>query len=308
MNVLAAAGGAALDQLLGEPPTRWHPVARYGTTMQHLETRLYANRRIDGVIFTAAGTGIGIIVGLALRRALGPRLATVVATGACAAGKMLDEEAAAIARLLGDGDLADARRRVRSLVGRSTADLDENEISRAVIESVAENCVDAVTSSLFWASIGGAPTVLAHRAINTLDAMVGHHDEHYERFGWASARSDDCVNYIPARLTAFAVALVRPKRARSVWTIVRRDASRHPSPNGGVVEAAFAAALDVRLGGVNRYDDDVEDRGVLGEGAPPTPDMITSAIRLRRDATAMSAVLMILVAGAGQAGVRRRNR
>ena len=212
MTAYAAASGALADQILGEPPLRWHPVARYGAVMQRIERSVYADRHINGIAFTAIGAGIGVGTGLVLRRAIGPALATVVATCISAAGKMLDDEADTMADLLTAGDLPAARQRVKSLVGRNTDHLDEHEISRAVIESVAENCVDAVTSSLFWATVGGAPAVLAHRAVNTLDAMVGHHDERYEHFGWASARLDDVVNYVPARLTALSVALVTPAR------------------------------------------------------------------------------------------------
>jgi adenosylcobinamide-phosphate synthase len=306
VTALAAAVGGLLDQVIGEPPLRWHPVARYGTGMQRLEQRLYADRRLHGVAFLAVGAGLGTAIGLALRRLLGPTVATSMATCICAAGKMLDDEATTMAALLHAGDLPAARTRVRSLVGRDSDDLDANEISRAVIESVAENCVDAVTSSLFWATVGGAPAVLAHRAVNTLDAMVGHHDERYERFGWASARLDDVVNYLPARLTAIGVALANPTRARLIARVVRRDAPRHPSPNAGVIEAAFAAALGVRLGGINRYDDEIEDRGTLGDGPTPTVDTIAEAVRLRRKATLATAALLTLASAAVQLGRRRK--
>ncbi len=304
MTALAAAAGGVVDQLLGEPPLRWHPVARYGATMQRIESGVYADRRANGIAFAAVGAGLGITVGLLMRRAFGPTLATVVATTVSAAGKMLDHEATSIGELLHSGDLPTARQRIRSLVGRDTDDLDADEISRAVVESVAENCVDAVTSSLFWATIGGAPGVLAHRAINTLDATVGHHDDRYERFGWASARLDDVVNYLPARITALAAAVVRPARARSILQTIRRDAPRHPSPNGGVVEAAFAAALGVQLGGVNRYDDEIEDRGTLGDGPTPTIATIAAAVRLRRHTTVTTAVLLV----AASASVRLHER
>ena len=307
MTAVAAAAGGLVDQLVGEPPLRWHPVARFGSSMQRIEPGLYDDRRLNGIGFIAVGAGIGICVGFALRRCLGPTIATVIATGVSSAGKMLDDEANTMAALLGAGDLAQAKVRVRSLVGRTTDDLDENEISRAVIESVAENCVDAVTASLFWAAVGGAPAVLAHRAINTLDAMVGHHDDRYEHFGWASARLDDLVNYLPARLTTVAVALVRPTQARVIWTAVRRDAPHHPSPNGGVVEAAFAAALGVRLGGVNRYDGNVEDRGTLGDGPAPTVTTIAAAVRLRRHTTSMTAALLLAASATAQS-LRRRRR
>jgi adenosylcobinamide-phosphate synthase len=294
MSALAAAAGVAADRLLGEPPVRWHPVARYGQLMLAVERRLYADRRRNGVLFALVGATVAGGVGLALRRAVGPTAATALATAVCVAGRMLDDEARAIAALLPDR-LPEARERVRSLVGRDTADLDAAEISRAVIESVAENCVDAVTASLCWAAVGGAPAVLAHRAVNTLDAMVGHHDARYERFGWASARLDDAINWLPARLTGAAVAVVRPSTATTVWRVVRRDAPQHPAPNGGIVEAAFAAALDVRLGGINRYDHDVEDRGTLGDGRTPEPNDVAAAVRLRRHAT--TAVATALVAG-----------
>jgi adenosylcobinamide-phosphate synthase len=305
MNSVAVAAGAALDQLLGEPPARWHPVARYGSLMQRVEHHLYADRRARGVALTMIGVGLGITVGLSLRRTIGPPAAIITATAVCAAGKMLDDEAMRVSRLLRAGDLHSARQRVHTLVGRNTEHLDEHEISRAVIASVAENCVDAVTASLFWGTIGGAPAVLAHRAVNTLDAMVGHRDDRYDRFGWASARLDDVTNLLAARLTAFSVAAVRPRRAGEIWRVVGRDAHRHPSPNGGVIEAAFAAALGVRLGGVNRYGNDIEDRGTLGNGPPPTPADIAAAVRLRRHATAMFACILLVVEAAGQVMSRR---
>jgi adenosylcobinamide-phosphate synthase len=293
-TAIAAASGLVVDQLVGEPPSRLHPVVHYATAMQRLEQRLYADRRSNGVVFTLAGVGLGVAAGVLLRRLLGARASTVVATALCAAGKMLDDEAAAIAALLEADDLAGARMRIVSLVGRDTDDLRADDMSRAAVESLAENCVDAVTASLCWAAVGGAPAVLAHRAINTLDAMVGHRNDRYERFGWASARLDDVVNHVPARLTALGTAIARPRRAREVLRIVRRDAGQHPSPNGGVVEAAFAAALGVQLGGVNRYGDVIEDRGTLGDGPSPTPATIRDAITLRRQATAATAVVVLL--------------
>jgi adenosylcobinamide-phosphate synthase len=307
VSAVAAAAGVAVDQLLGEPPARWHPVALFGALAQRAEGRLYADRRTRGALLVLVGAGVGATVGLLLRRTVGSVLATIGATAICAAGKMLDEEALRIGELLDRGDIDDARAEVRSLVGRRADELDEAELSRAIVESIAENSVDAVTASLFWATVAGAPGVLAHRAVNTLDAMVGHRDVRYARFGLASARLDDLANFVPARLTALAVACVRPGAAATVWRIVRRDAGAHPSPNGGVVEAAFAAALGVRLGGENRYGEVVEDRGTLGDGRPPGPGDIAAAVRLRRHATAafaLGAIGLQLVAHAS----RRRSR
>ena len=290
MKSLAATAGAALDQFLGEPPVALHPVAHFGSLMQSVERRMYADRRARGVAFTTIGVGVGVTVGLAL-----PRHDRV---DGCDDRGDDDLRRGPAARRRGDPCSRGCSRTVTSMQhdgtsARSSAAPPTTSTStrsvRAVIESVAENSVDAVTASLFWGSIGGAPAVLAHRAVNTLDAMVGHRGQRYERFGWASARLDDVVNFLPARLTVVAVAAVRPRRAGDIWRVVRRDARRHPSPNGGIIEATFAAALGVRLGGINRYGDAVEDRGTLGDGPAPAPSDIASAVRLRRHATAVCA-------------------
>ncbi len=307
MTTATAVAGVVFDQMLGEPPGAWHPVARYGNLMSWVEQQLYADRRRNGVVFTAVGVSIGVSVGLVLRTFTGPTVATIVATTACSAGKMLDDEANAIGRLLLGGDLPAARRRLGSLVGRTTDTLDESEISRAAIESVAENSVDAVTASMFWAAMGGAPGVLAHRVINTMDAMVGHHTTRYEHFGWASARLDDLANHLPARLTTLSVAAVRPAQATRIRRIVRRDAHRHPSPNGGRIEAAYAAALNISLGGTNHYAGRSEDRGILGDGPPPHAQTIAQAVRLRRHSTAATAILMVTY-GTFVRSIRRRRR
>lgn len=294
---IGAALGWVLDRALGEPPTRWHPVAAFGRAMTALERRTWRDTRSAGAVHLLAGVGGAAAVGLALERLLGARGATVLATAVAVAGRMLGDEALAVARLAGDGDAVGARERVVGLVGRDVATLDDAGIARAVIESVAENTVDAVIAPVMWAAVGGAPAVLAHRAINTLDAMVGHHSDRYERFGWASARADDAAAWIPARVAGLAVAAVRPRRARVVTTVVRRDAGAHPSPNGGVVEAAFAAALDVGLGGVNRYADRIEDRGRLGDGPEPTFADVEPAVRLSRDIGAAVALGVTVLPG-----------
>ena len=247
----------------------------------------------------AAGVGVGALAGLVVR-------STGVATGVAVAGRMLGDEAAKVSATLTAGDLDAARAQLPALVGRRAAGLDATEVARATIESVAENTVDAVVAPVLWAVVGGAPGALAYRAVNTLDAMVGHHSERYERFGWASARLDDVMNWVPARVTAGLVALVRPRSAREVLRIVRRDAPLHPSPNSGVAEAAFAAALGVRLGGINRYGDRIEDRGTLGDGRPAEAADIGASVRLLRDVRIASAVLLA-VPTAVRALVRARS-
>ena len=302
MSGLGAAAGVVIDSAVGEPPLAWHPVAKFGSAMVGIERRTYRDTRAAGVVHLAVGVGAAVAIGCGARRLLGPFLATAVATALASAGRMLDGEALGIADRLAAGDLPSAREALSALAGRTPDDLDESEIARAVIESVAENSVDAVVSSVMWGLVGGAPAVLAHRATNTLDAMVGHHSERYEHFGWASARVDDLLNFMPARLAAAAVAACRPGAAKLVGETIRRDAHQHPSPNGGVIEAAYAAALGVKLGGVNRYGDETEDRGTLGDGRAPNASDIRAAVVLRRHTT-------MLIAGVAAAlGVMRWSR
>ncbi len=280
-RVGSVAAGLFIDHRWGEPPTRWHPVAAFGTAMTGLEQRVYADRRDAGAVYTMAGVCLGGGAGLVLQTLLGRRVAVAVATGLAVSGSMLDREALKVAALLASDDLPAARFALRALVGRSPAELDGPAITRAVIESVAENTVDAVTAPLLWAMAGGAPGVLAYRAINTMDAMVGHRDPRYRRFGWASARLDDAANLVAARVTA-ALTLAPLGGKRQLVARVRAEARRHPSPNGGLIEAAFAHRLGIVIGGVNRYHGQTEDRGTLGTGRPPVPTDINRAIALRR--------------------------
>ena len=203
-----------------------------------------------------------------------------------------------VAARLGADDLDGARARLPALVGRDPAGLDEKEISRAVVESVAENTVDAVVAPVLWALVGGAPGVLAYRAVNTMDAMVGHRSPRHLRYGWAAARLDDGANWLPARVTAALVGACRPRRAGDVWRAVRHDATAHPSPNAGVAEAAFAGALGVRLGGINRYGDRVEVRPSLGDGRAPDRSDIGPAVRLGRDVGRALAGAVVLIGAA----------
>jgi len=176
------------------------------------------------------------------------------------------------------------------------------------VESLAENTVDAVVAPALWGALLGAPGTLGYRAVNTMDATVGYHNERYEDYGWASARLDDMANFIPARVTAALVAAVRPSAARAVWRAVRHDAPLHPSPNSGVAEAAFAAALGVRLGGVNTYGGRIERRAQLGWGrAPEAPD-IGAAVALCRDVTRGLIVSLLALAAAARASTRMATR
>ncbi len=306
MTALAASAGFAIDRAVGEPPVQWHPVAWFGSTMTAIESRWYADDRARGVGYALAGVTVAVLPGVVLRRLVGSQAAAAVASALAIAGAMLEREALGVADALHVDDIDAARRSLGGLVGRSTDQLDEAEISRAVIETVAENTVDAVTATLFWASIWGAPGALAHRAINTMDAMVGHRNERYARFGFTSARLDDIANWVPARLTAVAVAVAAPKCAADVWRVIRRDAGAHPSPNGGVIEAAFAAGLGLRLGGANVYGGVMEDRGVLGSGRSPVSSDIARATTLARRVGLVFAAGCI-VARNGRLLLRRRD-
>ena len=280
-----AAVGLLLDRMFGEPPTRVHPIVAFGSAMVRVEERLYRDDRATGLAYASVAAGVGAGVGSALR-------STAAATFVAVAGRQLAEEATGVGTALLRGDLDTARARLPALVGRDVAAMDEKEAARAVVESVAENTVDAIVAPALWAAFAGAPGALAYRAVNTVDAMVGHRSARYERFGWASARADDFAAWLPARATALLVGAVRPRRAAEVWRVARRDAGAHPSPNAGVAEAAFAAALGLRLGGENRYGDRVELRPTLGDGRPAEPTDIAHAVRLSRDVTYALAVAL----------------
>jgi len=296
-RALGLALGFAADWLLGDPQ-RWHPVAGFGRTAAALERPLHADSRARGAAHVALLVGAAAYAG---RRLGDGTLPTAAATWAVLGGRSLDREAAAVQELLDTGELDAARQRLTHLVGRDTSSLDEGEVARAVIESVAENSSDAVVAPLVWGALLGPAGLLAHRAANTLDAMVGHHNARYERFGWAAARLDDLLNLPGSRLTAALTVLLGADRAGALraW---RRDAAGHPSPNAGPVEAAFAGALGIRLGGANTYGDRVEQRVVLGDGQPPAAHDVPRAreLAVRVDVAALIVLLPI--------AARRRRR
>ena len=291
-SALGLAVGYLADRVVGDPG-RGHPVAGFGAAASWLEARCYADRRAAGLVHTGSLVGVAIALGATLERLISNRsLSTVVTTAAATwavlGGRSLSREAATVAGQLAGGSLLAARDQVRHLVGRDTADLSTDEVARATVESVAENASDAIVAPLLWGAVAGLPGLLGYRAANTLDAMIGHRSSRYRRFGWAAARLDDLANWIPARVAALAAAAWAPLvggTARKAVDVVRRDARQHPSPNAGVVEAAFAGALDVRLGGHNYYHGAIEDRGFLGDGRPVE---IADIARARRLAAAVS--------------------
>ncbi|URM91830.1 cobalamin biosynthesis protein [Streptomyces sp. MRC013] len=279
-----------LADLVFADPRRGHPVAAFGRAAGAVERLLWRDHRGWGALYTAVCAG-GAAGGAALAaraaRAVRGRDAASVALTAAAVwavvgGTSLGREARAVGAALAAGDVAAARERLPHLCGRDPQALDGPGIARAVVESVAENTSDAVVGALVWGALGGVPGLAAFRAVNTLDAMVGHRSPRHHRFGWASARLDDVAGAPGARLTA-ALAVVAggdPRGAVRAW---RADAHRHPSPNAGPVEAAFAGALGVRLGGTLSYRGRVEHRPVLnGPGRAVEVADIERAVRLSR--------------------------
>lgn len=290
--------GSAADAVLGDPQQH-HPVAWFGSWASAVESRTYRDSRVAGVVHVVACLAPVLALGAAAERAGRGRPVVAagtmaLATWACVGGRNLADTGVLLADLT-ETDLPAARGRLGWLCGRLADDLGPDELCRAGIESLAENTADAVVASLFWGAVAGVPGVLAHRGINTLDAMVGHHNERYENFGCLAARLDDLACWVPARLTAVLGALLAPVvggSVRTTWRVVRRDASNHPSPNGGWCEAAWAGALGVQLGGRNVYPGGrVEVRGLLGDGPRPGADDLRRAARLNRAAQLAATVL-----------------
>ena len=296
--------GYLADQVFGDP-RRGHPVAAFGTAASWLEDRCYADRQTAGLLHAGTLIGAATVLGAGLERLIANRsaatvIATAAATWAVLGGRSLSREAETVAGQLATGQLASARSQVRNLVGRDTTELSPEEVARATVESLAENASDAVVAPLLWGAFAGLPGLLGYRAANTLDAMIGHRTPRYLRFGWAAARLDDLVNWVPARVAALAAAAWAPViggTARKAIGVVRRDAGQHPSPNAGVVEAAFAGALDVCLGGRNVYHGTIEDRGILGDGRAVQVADIARASRLANAVSLSAVIIAVLLRG-----------
>ncbi|MFC9329968.1 cobalamin biosynthesis protein [Kitasatospora sp. NPDC057015] len=311
---LGAAAGYLADTRFADP-RRGHPVAAFGSAAGRLEGLLWRDRRAAGAAYTALCVGTVAAGAVLADRTLGRSPAGRAALAAAATwtvlgGTSLTREARTIGRSLSAGDLTAARERLPHLCGRDPSGLDGQQIARAVVESVAENTADAVVNALVWGSLAGTPGLLAFRAVNTLDAMVGHRSPRYARFGWASARLDDVAGWPGARLTALLAVCAAPQPA-TAWRVWHRDGSAHPSPNAGQAEAAFAGALGVRLGGTLTYGERVEHRPVLGAELPPVSAAdIERACRLSRRvgllALGVTAVGHALLHRAGRGLTHRR--
>lgn len=286
-------------------------MALFGSVAAALERCTYRDARGAGVVHTAgllAATGAIGFVAQGSRHGLREMAAVAAATYVAAGGTSLCRTGEQMVGLLTAGDVDGARALLPSLCGRDPAVLDAAGLTRAALESIAENTSDAQVGPLVWATLGGAPAVLMYRAVNTLDAMIGNRSPRYARFGWAAARADDLANLLAARFTGLCVVACAPvvggspAEALRAW---RRDARRHPSPNAGVAEASFAGALGVRLGGPTQYAHELEIRPTLGDGRVPEVADLARAVRLSRAVQLLAAAVAILsVSVAGRSGRR----
>lgn len=266
-----------LDAFLGDPRRLPHPVQGIGWLAQVLEKLmrgLVKNERVAGclaALLVIASAAIACWGLLFVARFVHPLLGDFVSIAILYfsfAARDLSRHAIDVKDALAADDLAKAREKVAMLVGRDTDSLDASEVSRAAVESVAENTVDAVTAPLLFAFIGGPVGAMVYKAINTLDSTFGYKNERYLHFGWFAAKLDDWVNFVPARLTALMTPLAAAMlnlEARQSWTVFLRDRHKHPSPNGGQIEAAMAGALNVRLGGYNSYFGETSFRPFMGD-------------------------------------------
>lgn len=275
---MIALAALIVEAAFGYPRRWWHPVMGVGALIDRFERRWNRRRRLEGVALVVLLIGLSVALGLAIER-LGTIVTVAVATTGLAQ-RSLHDHVAAVARPMAAGDLDTARGAVAMIVGRDTDRLDEAGVATAAIESLAESFCDGVVAPALGLLLFGLPGLFAVKAINTADSMVGHRTPDLSAFGWASARADDVVNFVPARVAGALIALA----GRGGWLEMRRDAPRHASPNGGWPEAAMAGALGRRLGGTVTYDGEPADRAVLGDGPLPDAADLTRALAIYRTA------------------------
>ena len=275
-HLIAITIAIVIDLIIGDPPSWPHPVKWIGTLIAWLDKRLNLgrNRKRKGImmlILVLLAVFVPVLFVSWVAYQIHPLVGIIVEgilMATSIAHKSLKDAALEVYDPLQKEDYRNARLKLSYIVGRDTEQLGESEIVRGTVETVAENTSDGVTAPMFWAWIGGAPFALLYRAINTCDSMVGYKNDKYSEFGWASARMDDVVNWIPSRLTGFIMLWAnRPQKTKvkKTWNILFRDAKKHPSPNSGWCEAAAAAILGVQLGGVNTYKGIVSIRALMGD-------------------------------------------
>ncbi|WP_417209824.1 adenosylcobinamide-phosphate synthase CbiB [Antarctobacter sp.] len=284
--------GLLVDALFGWPAALYrrvsHPVVWLGALISALEARLNRGSVIARLLLGAATVGIvvclAVLPALLVTVALGDGWIATLILGLLAwpliAVRSMYDHVVAVRDPLLAGDLPAARHALSMIVGRDPSQLDTAGVSRAALESLAENTSDGIVAPLFWGGIAGLPGIVAYKAINTMDSMIGHRNDRYEHFGKCAARLDDLVNLIPARLTALVFALVSG-RAGAALQVVARDARHHRSPNAGWPEAALAGGLGLRLSGPRVYGDRVAEEPYVNDGAPdPEAKSIGSGLAL----------------------------
>jgi adenosylcobinamide-phosphate synthase len=298
LTAILAVIGIALDRAYGEP-RRAHPLVAFGELAQRIEGSLNTGRRgrplglVAWLFAVAPPVGLAAMLIAMLPTPLGWLLHLVLLWFALGA-RSLREHIAPIARALARRDLDEARQLTSRIVSRETADADEAALSRAAVESALENGNDAIFGALFWFALLGGPGALAFRLANTLDAMWGYRTPRYLRFGWAAARIDDVLNWIPARLTALSYALLGD--TRTAWRCWREQAPRWDSPNAGPVMAAGAGSLNVLLGGPAVYQGKIERRPTLGAGQPASASHVSAALQLVERTTILWLAALIALA------------
>ncbi|WP_148358389.1 adenosylcobinamide-phosphate synthase CbiB [Peribacillus simplex] len=274
-HLLAVTLAFFLDLLIGDPPNWPHPVKWIGTIISKMDLAFNRGtyKKRNGLFMLIIVLSVvllitGLTIYLAYRiHPLAGILWEAVVISTTIAQKGLKQAGMDVCLPLNDRDFPEAMLKLSYIVGRDTADLDESEIVRGTVETVAENTSDGITAPMFWAAIGGAPLAMVYRAINTCDSMVGYKNDKYGQFGWASAKLDDIVNWIPSRLTGFLMLLSSKSSHHGFgarWKILFNDAKKHPSPNSGWCEAGVAAILGIQLGGRNMYKGIVSDRARMG--------------------------------------------
>jgi len=269
-----------LDLIIGDPLWFPHPVRGIGWAIQKFEQALKHGRaeKFFGCLLTLVVVGGTYSLALAIiyfAEKLHPYLGhtlSIIILWTTLATKDLYVHSKQVYKPLAQDDLSTSRKMLSRIVGRDTDKLDESEIVRATVETIAENVVDGITAPLFYAVLSGAPGALAYKAASTLDSMVGYKNERYRNFGWASARFDDVVNFIPARITGILIPFVAfcfGFSGGNSWRIFWRDRKKHPSPNSAHAEAAFAGALNIRLGGTSTYNGVPSRKEYLGDANHP---------------------------------------
>lgn len=296
-----------LDLIVGDPHCIPHPVVAIGKMIKVLDNTLrrdWLNERLAGilllsiVLFSTAAATFCILKLLSEVYYLLGWFAALLVSSSCLASRSLHKESARVVSALLTGDLPTARLYLSYIVGRDTDQLEEAEIWRAVVETVAENTSDGVIAPMFWLAIGGPVAAMAYKASSTLDSMVGYRNDRYIKFGWASAKMDDLLNYIPARISALLFVIAAPLSgcsAIAAMRIIFRDRLKHSSPNSGHPESAAAGALGVRLGGPSSYGGKYSLKEYIGDNLQPLDERTyRGMIKLMYISTLLMAGISIL--------------